>query len=55
MKKKKKTTTNGGCILMDICGIQKDSTSEPISKAETRDTSVENKGSDTKGGKAGGA
>ena len=26
--------TNGSCILMDICGIEKDGTSEPICKAE---------------------
>ena len=30
----KQLKTNGSCILMDICGIQKDGTSEPICKAE---------------------
>ena len=38
---------------MHICGIQKNGADEPVCKAE-RDTDVENKHMDTKGGKQGG-
>ena len=38
-------------ILTYICGTQKNGTDEPVCKAEIRDTDVENKRMDTKGGK----
>ena len=41
-------------ILMHICGIQKNGIDELIYKAEIRDTDVENKCTDTKGGRGGG-
>ena len=38
-------------ILTHICGTQKNGTDEPVCRAETRDTDVENKRMDTKGEK----
>ena len=43
---------NKYCILTQICGIQKNSTDEPICKAEIG-TQMQNKHMDTKGGNGG--
>ena len=43
---------NKYCILMHICGIQKNGVDDLICKAEI-ETDVENKSMDTKGGKGG--